>query len=133
MSFFLQGYPILRTHFEHKRDLTTTIKTQAIQQMQPPTTPKQVQAFLDLVGYYRKFIKSFAKIAKPLTLLTRQQVKFDWTPSHHKAFLTLKEAILQAPILCDPDPNRKYIVYTDAYDDACGAQLFRNTMAQNSQ
>ena len=62
--------------------------TQAIQQMQPPTTPKQVQAFLDLVGYYRKFIRSYTKIAKPLTLLTRQQVKFDWTPSHHKAFLT---------------------------------------------
>ena len=76
-----------------------------------------------MVGYYRKFIKGFTKITKPLTLLTRQQVKFDWTPSHHKAFLTLKEAIIQAPILCYPDPNRKYIVYTDASDDACGAQL----------
>ena len=93
--------------------------------MQPPTTPKQVQAFLSLVGYYRKFIKGFAKMAKPLTLLTRQQVKFDWTPSHPKAFLTLKEAIIQAPILCFPDPNRKYIVYTDASDDACGAQLLQ--------
>ena len=76
-----------------------------------------------MVGYYRKFIKSFAKIAKLLTLLTKQQVKFDWTPSHHKAFLTLKEAIIQAPILCYPDPYRKYIIYTDASDDACGAQL----------
>ena len=46
-------------------------KTQAIQWMNPPTSPKQVRAFLGLVGYYRKFIKSFAKIAKPLTLLTR--------------------------------------------------------------
>ena len=62
-------------------------KMQAIQQMQLPTTPKEVQAFLSLVGYYRKFIKNFAKIAKLLTLLTRQQVKFDWTPSHHTAFL----------------------------------------------
>ena len=51
-------------------------KTHAIQHMQPPTTPKQVRAFLGLVGYYRKLIKGFAKIAKPLTLLTRQQVKF---------------------------------------------------------
>ena len=46
-------------------------KTHAIQHMQPPMTPKQVRAFLGLVGYYRKFIKGFAKIAKPLTLLTR--------------------------------------------------------------
>ena len=67
-------------------------KIHAIQNMRPPTTPKQVRAFLGLVGYYRKFIKGFAKIAKPLTLLTRQQVKFDWTPEHHATFLHLKEA-----------------------------------------
>ena len=65
-------------------------KTHIIQQMQPPTAPKQVRAFLGLVGYYRKFIKGFAKIAKPLTLLTRQQVKFDWIVEHHTAFLHLK-------------------------------------------
>ena len=75
------------------------LKTQAIQKMHPLTTPKQVHAFLGLVGYYRKFIKDFAKIAKPLTLLTRQQVKFEWTPAHHEAFLKLKDSIIQAPIL----------------------------------
>ena len=98
-------------------------KTHDIQHMQPPMTPKQVRAFLSLVGYYRKFIKGFAKIAKPLTLLTRQQVKFDWTPEHHTAFLHLKEAIVQAPILHYPNPDKRYIVYTDASDDACRAQL----------
>ena len=91
--------------------------------MQPPTTPKQVQAFLGLVGYYRKFIKGFAKIAKLLTMLTCQQVKFDWTPTHRTAFLNLKEAIIQAPILCYPDPNKKYTVCTDASDNACRALL----------
>ena len=96
---------------------------QAIQHTQPPTTPKQVGAFLGLVGYYRKFIKNFAKIAKPLTLLTRQQVKFDWTPSYHTAFLMLKEVIIQAPILCYPNPIKRYIIYTDASDDACRGQL----------
>ena len=98
-------------------------KTHAIQHMQPPTTPKQVRAFLGLVGYYRKFIKGFAKVAKPLTLLTRQQVKFDWTLEHHATFLHLKEAIVQAPILHNPNPNKKYIVYTDTSNDACRAQL----------
>ena len=91
--------------------------------MKSPTTPKQVRAFLGLVGYYRKFIRGFAKIAKPLTLLTRQQVKFDWTLEHHEAFLHLKEAIVQAPILNYPNPNKTYIAYTDASDDACRAQL----------
>ena len=98
-------------------------KTHAIQKMNPPKTPKQVRAFLGLVGYYRKFIKGFMKIAKPLTLLTRQQVKFDWTPEHQEAIIHLKEAIVQAPILHYPNPNKTYIIYTDASDDACGAQL----------
>ena len=48
--------------------------THTIQHMQPPTTPKQARVFLGLVGYYRKCIKGFAKIAKPLTLLTASQV-----------------------------------------------------------
>ena len=87
--------------------------------------PKQVCAFLGLVGYYRKFIRNFAKITKPLTLLKCQQVKFDWTLTHHEAFLKLKESIIEAPILQYPNPNKRYIVYTDASDDACTAQLFQ--------
>ena len=51
---------------------------------------KQVCAFLGVVGYYRKFIKNFGKVAKPLTLLMCQQVKFDWTLTHHNAFLTVR-------------------------------------------
>ena len=66
-------------------------KTKAIQNMHPPKTAKQVCAFLGLIGYYRKFIKNFAKIAKPLTLLTHQQAKFEWIPTQQNAFLTLKE------------------------------------------
>ena len=69
-------------------------KTWAIQNMHPPKIPKQVYAFLGLVGYYRKFIKNFAKIAEPLTLLTHQQATFEWTPTHHNAFLMLKELVL---------------------------------------
>ena len=98
-------------------------KTHTIQYMQPQTTTKHIRAFLGLVGYYRKFIKGFAKIAKPLTLLTRQQVKFEWTPEEHTAFLHLKEAIVQAPILHYPDPDKRYIVYTDALDNTCSTQL----------
>ena len=74
-------------------------KTQAIQKMHPPSTLKQVSAFLGLVGYYRKFITNLMKIAKPLTLLTRQQVKFEWISEHQETFLKLNNSIIQAPIL----------------------------------
>ena len=56
-------------------------------------------------------------------ILICQQVKFDWTSTHQTAFLNLKEAVIHAPILHYPDPNKKYIVYTDASDYACGVQL----------
>ena len=75
------------------------LKTQAIQKMHPQTSHKQVHAFLGLVGYYRKVSKNFTKIAKLLTLLTRQPVKFEWTPAHHEVFLKLKDSIIQTPIL----------------------------------
>ena len=94
-------------------------KTEAIKAMHPPVNPKQGHAFLRLVGYYRKFIKNFAKIAKPLTVLTRMDIKFKWKETHHCAFMKLKDAIIQAPILRYPDTTKPYIVYTDASDDAC--------------
>ena len=104
------------------------LKTKAIQNVHPPKTPKQVHAFLGLVGYYRKFIKNFAKIGKPLTLLTHQQAKFEWTPIQHNAFLTHKESNIQAPILHYPNLRKSYIIYTDASDDACRAHFPRNMM-----
>ena len=58
-----------------------------------------------------------------MTLFTQQQVKFEWTPAHHEAFLKLKESIIQALILHYPNPNKRYIVYTYASDDACRVQL----------
>ena len=58
-----------------------------------------------------------------MTLLTCQQTKIKWTPTHHITFLTLKESVIEAPILCYLDPMKHYIVYTDTSDDACRAQL----------
>ena len=96
-------------------------------------TPKQVRAFLGLVGYYRKFIKGFPKIAKPLTLLTRQQVKFDWTPEYHTAFLHLQEAIVQSPILHYPNPIRGTLSTQMLQMMPVEHSSCKNTMVQSSQ
>ena len=100
--------------------------------MLPPKMPKQVCAFLGFVGYNRKFIKNFVKIAKPLTLLTWQQVKFDWTQTHHEAFLKLKESIIEAPILHYPDPNKRYIVILTHQVMPVECSYPRNIMVLNS-
>ena len=55
--------------------------------------------------------------------LTHQQVKFNWTQTHHNAFLMFKESIIQAPILQYPNPNKWYIVYTNVSDATCRTQL----------
>ena len=123
MQFFLQRYLVSRTHPQCYRYQTTTCQDTCHTTHVTTNDTQTIRAFLGLVGYYRKFIKGFAKIAKPLTLLTRQQVKFDWTLEHHTAFLHLKEAIVQAPILHYPNPEKRYIVYADASDDTCRAQL----------
>ena len=57
------------------------------------------------------------------SMLTKMDVKFEWKETHHCTFRKLKEAIIQAPILWYPDTEKPYIVYTDASDDACRAQL----------
>ena len=98
-------------------------KTEVIRVMQPPRNEKQVQAFLGLVGYYPKINKHFAHIEKLLMSLMQQGAKFAWMLTHWKAFVTLKGALLQAPILQYPDPSKCYIVCKYASDDACGAQL----------
>ena len=95
----------------------------AIKLMKTQKNAKQVRAFLGLVDYYHKFINNYALIAKPLMALTHQDTKFPWTSDHHTAFNTLKSALIEAPILHYPDPSENYILYTDASDDACGAQL----------
>ena len=119
--FFTKEIQYLRHILSTKGIIPLPSKAQVINNMHPAKTAKQVCTFLGLIGYYRKFIRKFAKMAKPLTLLTCQKAKFEWTPIHHTAFLTLKESVTEAPILCYPDPAKWYI-YTDASDDACGAQ-----------
>ena len=87
MSFFLQRNSIFWTHFEQQGHPPTTLQRhEAIQKMHQPTTPKQVCAFFGLVGYYRKYIKDFAKIVKAINSCSQdRQVKFEWAPAHQES------------------------------------------------
>ena len=82
--------------------------------MLPPTTPKEIKQFLGLVGYYQKFIPRFADIAWPMRNLTQLDQPFEWTDKCQSSFELLKEALIKEPILWFPDPNKLYILYTDA-------------------
>ena len=68
-----------------------------------PTSVHEVQSFLGLVGYYRRFIPDFSKIAKPMTRLLQKDEKLSWTPECEVAFHTLRTLLTTAPVLAQPD------------------------------
>ena len=89
-------------------------KLTAIKEMPAPRSPKEIKQFLGLVGYYRKFIPRFSDIAKPLTRLTRHDTLFQWCSKCEFAFQILKDALCTKPILKFPDPQKPYVLFTDA-------------------
>lgn len=91
-------------------------KVAAINKWEPCSNVKDVQAFLGFANFYRRFIKSFSKIVRPLVSLTRKGIKFFWSQACEKAFQTLKDAFTSAPALRHFDPLREIFVETDASD-----------------
>ena len=98
-------------------------KVRAVKQWKVPTNVSEVRSFLGLAGYYRRFIRDFAKIAAPLTNLTRKDRPFTWSLREGEAFNELKTVLQNAPVLQLADQSRDYIVTTDASDFAMGAVL----------
>ena len=100
-------------------------KLQAVVEYPCPVTKKDVRAFLGLVGYYRRFIPSFASVAAPLTDLTRkkQPEKVVWSAECADAFQALKETLLHHPILSVVDPTKNFLLQTDALKQGLGAVL----------
>ena len=86
---------------------------------------KAVKGFLGMVGWYRKFIPKFAEIARPLFELLKKEAKWEWTPACQTAFETLRDAITSKPVLAIADPNKQYVLETDASDVALGAVLMQ--------
>lgn len=102
---------------------TDESKVSAIKDWPVPHTQKQVRSFLGLTGYYRKFIKGYADIARPLHKLCEKRTRFSWTESCTNAFNKLKESLITAPILAYPQPDCEFILDTDSSDQATGAVL----------
>nr|GEY21332.1 putative reverse transcriptase domain-containing protein [Tanacetum cinerariifolium] len=89
-------------------------KIEAIKSWVASTTPTEVRQFLGLAGYYRRFIKEFSLIAKPLTKLTQKNKPFIWGNDEEEAFQTLKRKLCSAPILSLPEGSKDFVVYCDA-------------------
>ncbi|XP_052704608.1 uncharacterized protein LOC128180527 [Crassostrea angulata] len=89
-----------------------------------PTCTKEVEQFLGFVNYHRNFIKGYSAIAKPLTLITGKK-PFEWGQEQQKAYDTLKSALQTTPVLTLPNSTDKFILDTDASNNAIGAELLQ--------
>ncbi|KXJ82633.1 hypothetical protein RP20_CCG012365 [Aedes albopictus] len=98
-------------------------KVECIVRFPVPESRRDVQRFIGLCNWYRRFIVDFARTAAPLTELTKTKTKFRWTSQAEEAFLKLKSMLVTAPVLIMPDYTKPFSVACDASDVAIGAVL----------
>ncbi|KAJ9535162.1 hypothetical protein OSB04_un001759 [Centaurea solstitialis] len=121
---FMVTEGIVLGHLISKRGVEVDkAKLEVIEKLPEPTNVKGIRSFLGHAGFYRRFIKDFSKIAKPLCLLLQHDQKFDFSDDCRNAFVTLKKALITAPVVVAPDWDKPFEIMCDASDWAVGAVL----------
>ena len=101
-------------------------KIEAISKWEQPKNPTEIRSFLGLAGYYRRFVKDFAKIATPLMKLTRKNEKFTWNEKCEESFQELKRRLVTAPVLALPYKGGNFVIYSDASLKGLGRVLMQH-------
>jgi hypothetical protein len=100
-------------------------KVNALHKIPAPSNVPRLRAFLGLANYYRRFVKNFSLIAKPLTILTGKDQPWIWSREQQHAFGTLKQRLGLSPVLRRPDVSRTFQLHTDWSAVGLGAVLTR--------
>ena len=95
----------------------------AISTWPTPRTPKQVRSLLGVINYYRSWLPSRGDLVRPLTRLTRKNVKFEWSEDCESALQEIKRVLSSKPVLRYPDFEKPFTLYCDASQTALGAVL----------
>ena len=98
-------------------------KVEIIEKLPPTTSVKAIRSFLGHIGFYKRFIKDFSKIAKPLSMLLDKDVPFNFSNDCLQAFNRLKKELVNAPIMVAPDWDLPFELMCDASDFAIGVVL----------
>ncbi|KAA3486535.1 DNA/RNA polymerases superfamily protein [Gossypium australe] len=100
-------------------------KISAILEWKPLKNVFEVHSFLELAGYYRRFVKGFSKIATPLTRLLQKDVRYEWSDKCQKSFDQLKALLTEAPVLGQPESGKEFVIYSDASLNGLGCILIQ--------
>ena len=98
-------------------------KIQAVEGFPRPTNVKGIRSFIGLCSFYRRFVKNFSNIAKPMTELLKKDKRFEWNERCEKAFNELKDALMCEPVLRHFVPGKEIVIYTDSSGFGLGAIL----------
>ena len=99
------------------------VKIEAIKDWPGPTTVTEIQSFLGLAGYYRRFVEGFSWIVAPLTLLTRKGRKFVWEEDQERSFHEVKTRLISAPSITIPSGTEGFVIYSYASKMGLGCVL----------
>nr|GEX92515.1 DNA-directed DNA polymerase [Tanacetum cinerariifolium] len=123
-SHFMVKEAIVLGHKISKKGIEVDkAKIEVISKLPHPTTVKWIRSFLEHAGFYRRFLKDFSKISRPMTHLFEKNAPFFFFDDCVQAFRTLKEKLTEAPILVAPDWDQPFELMCDASDFAVGAVL----------
>ncbi|KAL7725379.1 hypothetical protein ACLKA6_008588 [Drosophila palustris] len=98
-------------------------KINAIKELAPPTSVKELRRCLGIASWYRRFVPNFTSIVQPISKLLRKGQKWTWDASQERAFQELKTRLTEAPVLACPNFNERFSLQTDASDYGLGAVL----------
>eukprot|EP00253_Pinus_taeda_P018433 PITA_18433 len=100
-------------------------KIKTIMEWPIPKDVADIRSFMGLAGYYRRFVEGFSRIAYPITSLQKKGKIFKWTSECQQSFDRLKHLLTTTPILSIADPNKDYMVCTDASKEGVGGVLMQ--------
>ena len=98
-------------------------KIKAIEDWPVPKDVTDVRSFMGIIGYYRSFIEVFLRIANPITSLQKKEKNFYWNEKYEDSFKKFKTLLASTHILRIADPNKDFIVCTDACNDSLSGVL----------
>jgi hypothetical protein len=101
-------------------------KVQDVLSWKAPTSIGDIQSFLGLAGYYRRFIEGFSKVSKPMTELLEMDKQFEWTPTCESSFQELKKRLTIVPVLVMLDMEKPFSIYCDAPGQRLGCVLMQD-------
>jgi hypothetical protein len=124
-EFWINKVPFLGHVISPEGIMMDSSKVKDVLYWKPPMSVTQVRSFLELTGYYRRFILNFSKILKPITELLKKGNKYVWSDTCDEAFENLKKLLTTSPVLAQSEITKLFDIYCDASVTGLGGVLMQ--------